>query len=242
MSGMGRTREASDVATRYNLAAMNPKDAPQTIDFAKLRRDYMQRSLSEYEVDADPVKQFIAWLNEAVDAGAMEPNAMTLATSTSDGLPSARIVLLKRVDHEGFAFFTNYRSPKARDLEANPRAALLFYWPELERQVRIEGAVSRTSEDESDAYFNNRPPDARVGSAASVQSEVLASREVLERAAADLRARYPHGNVPRPAHWGGYRLRPTRLEFWQGRPSRLHDRIDYVVIPGGAWATRRLSP
>jgi pyridoxamine 5'-phosphate oxidase len=221
---------------------MSSQPAPQAPDFSKLRVDYKQRSLSEHEVDPDPVKQFVTWLNQAVEAGAMEPNAMTLATCTKDGLPSARIVLLKRVDHDGFSFFTNYRSRKGRELDVNPRAALLFYWPELERQVRVEGTTTRTSEDESEAYFTSRPPDARIGSAASVQGDVLTSREDLERAAADLRARYPHGNVPRPAHWGGYRVRPERFEFWQGRPSRLHDRIEYMIDNHGTWATRRLSP
>jgi pyridoxamine 5'-phosphate oxidase len=223
-------------------SVMNAPDVPATPDFAKLRRDYMQRSLSEHEVDPDPVKQFLAWLQEAIDAGAMEPNAMTLATCTAAGVPSARIVLLKRVDHDGFAFFTNYLSRKGRELDSNPRASLLFYWPELERQVRIEGGASRTSEDESEAYFTSRPPDARIGSAASAQSDVVASREALELAFAELRQRYPHGNVPRPPHWGGYRVRPQRVEFWQGRPSRLHDRIEYVIDGKGGWTSRRLSP
>jgi pyridoxamine 5'-phosphate oxidase len=211
-------------------------------DFAKLRRDYMRHALSERDVHPDPIKQFVAWLNEAIEANALEPNAMTLATSTADGLPSARIVLLKRIDQHGFAFFTNYNSRKGRELESNPRASLLFYWPELERQVRIEGAVTRTSDDESDSYFSNRPPEARIGSAASAQSELLSSRDDLERAAAALRQRYPDGNVPRPAHWGGYRVQPDRLEFWQGRPSRLHDRIEYVKDQHAQWTTRRLSP
>lgn len=227
---------------RYNSEIMNTQGAPQALDFAKLRREYMLRSLSERQVDPDPVRQFVAWLNEAIEAGAVEPNAMTLATCTNDGLPSARIVLLKGVDQDGFSFFTNYQSRKGRELDANPRAALLFYWPELERQVRIEGAVKRTSDDESEAYFNSRPPDARIGSAASAQGEVVASREALERAAALLRERYPHGNVPRPAHWGGYRVRPERLEFWQGRSSRLHDRIEYRRDEKGGWEIRRLSP
>jgi pyridoxamine 5'-phosphate oxidase len=222
---------------------MNPQhDAPRTPDLAGLRRDYMQRSLSEHEVDPDPVKQFIAWLHEAIDAGAAEPNAMTLATATPNGVPSARIVLLKRVDHDGFSFFTNYTSRKGRELDSNPRASLLFYWPELERQVRIDGAVTRTSEDESEAYFTSRPPDARIGSAASAQSEAVSSREELERAFEELRARYPHGNVPRPPQWGGFRVRAERMEFWQGRASRLHDRIEYVCTPDGAWTTRRLWP
>ena len=211
------------------------------LDFARLRHEYTQRSLSERDVDRDPIKQFVLWLKEAVDAGANEPNAMTLATSASDGAPSARMVLLKDINQEGFAFFTNYLSRKARELDANPRAALVFYWPELERQVRIEGDVVRTGEDESDAYFQNRPPQARLGSAASPQSEVIESRHVLEDRMRELSERYPQGNAPRPRHWGGYRVRPARIEFWQGRPSRLHDRILYVKEPAG-WIIRRLAP
>jgi pyridoxamine 5'-phosphate oxidase len=207
----------------------------------RLRRDYQAKSLSETDVDADPVKQFVRWLNEAIDAKATEPNAMTLATATPDGVPSGRIVLLKGVDADGFSFFTNYQSRKGQELEANPRAALVFYWPELERQVRVEGTVRRTTDEESDRYFTRRPPAARVGSAASPQSQVLASRAELDQRAADLLRQYPSGEVPRPDHWGGYRVVPTRVEFWQGRPSRLHDRIDYVQR-NGAWATRRLAP
>ena len=219
---------------------MNSHDV--TPDLAKLRREYMRHALTERDAHPDPVKQFVTWLNEAIEAGAMEPNAMTLATSTPDGVPSARIVLLKRVGQDGLAFFTNYKSRKGRELDANPRASLLFYWPELERQVRVEGTVTHTTEEESEAYFSSRPPEARIGSAASTQSEVLSSREDLDRAAAALRERYPDGNVPRPTHWGGYRVKPERIEFWQGRPSRLHDRIEYVKDQQGLWTIRRLSP
>ena len=219
---------------------MNSHDV--TPEFAKLRREYMRHALSARDAHPDPVKQFVTWLNEAIEAGAMEPNAMTLATSTPDGVPSARIVLLKRVGQDGLAFFTNYKSRKGRELDANPRASLLFYWPELERQVRVEGTVTHTTEEESEAYFSSRPPEARIGSAASTQSEVLSSREDLERAAAALRERYPDGNVPRPSHWGGYRVKPERIEFWQGRPSRLHDRIEYAKDQQGLWTIRRLSP
>jgi len=215
-----------------------PENAP---DFAKLRRDYSKRSLDERDVDADPIKQLVAWLREAVDAGANEPNAMTLATCDPGGAPSARMVLLKAVDDRGLSFFTNYRSRKARELDANPRAALVFFWHELERQVRVEGSVIRTTDAESDDYFHKRPLDARIGAAASPQSEIVESRAVLEQQMNFIRQRHPAGDVPRPAHWGGYRITPTRLEFWQGRPSRLHDRIEYVH-DNDRWLIRRLAP
>ena len=219
---------------------MTQADLPHP-DFARLRRDYSQRSLSEADVDPDPIKQFITWLSEAVDAGANEANAMTLATADPGGSPSARTVLLKSVDQAGLAFFTNYNSRKARDLESNPRAALVFFWPELERQVRIEGTVTRTSEAESEAYFHSRPADARFSAAASPQSEPVASRQMLEQRIAALRKQHPAGDVPRPAHWGGYRVLPTRLEFWQGGAGRLHDRIEYLR-DGSKWTVRRLAP
>ena len=214
----------------------------QSPDFSRLRVEYRQRSLSEGEVDPDPIRQFILWLNEAIAAQLPEPNAMTLATSTRDGIPSARMVLLKQVDERGFAFFTNYLSRKGRELEQNPVAALVFYWPELERQVRIEGQVGRTSDEESDTYFNSRPAESRIGSAASVQSQPIPSRQWLEERASRLWQEHPQGDVPRPPQWGGYRLHPQRIEFWQGRPSRLHDRIEYLLNARAAWEIRRLSP
>jgi pyridoxamine 5'-phosphate oxidase len=212
------------------------------VDLAGLRIEYRQRSLAEGEVDADPIRQFVVWLNEAIAVRAHEPNAMTLATCTKGGVPSARMVLLKGVGQSGFAFFTHYQSRKGRELEENPRAALVFYWPELERQVRVEGEVERTSEEESDEYFASRPVESRVGSAASSQSEVIESRRVLEERVKELWEKYPSGDVPRPGHWGGYRVRPMRMEFWQGRESRLHDRIEYVRDGRGKWVVRRLSP
>jgi pyridoxamine 5'-phosphate oxidase len=211
-------------------------------DFSLLRVEYKQRELDERDVAQDPITQFILWLNEAINAGAHEPNAMTLATCTPAGMPSARIVLLKGVDERGFAFYTNYLSHKGRELDQNPNAALVFYWPELERQVRVEGIVSRTSAQESSDYFNSRPADARIGSAASPQSQPLASRGELEALQKNLRDRYPDGNVPCPPHWGGYRVRPRRVEFWQGGPSRLHDRIEYLLDGNGQWTRRRLAP
>ena len=211
-------------------------------DFSALRIEYKQRSLSEADVAREPVGQFLRWLDEAIAARALEPNALTLATATPQGIPSARIVLLKGVDERGFVFFTNYQSRKGRELEANPRAAMVFFWPELERQVRIEGELSHTADEESDAYFNSRPVEARIGSAASPQSQPIASRDLLEARERALWAQHPSGDIPRPSHWGGYRLRPTRLEFWQGRPGRLHDRIEYVRAADGSWSVRRLAP
>jgi pyridoxamine 5'-phosphate oxidase len=202
---------------------------------------YSDTTLDENTVDPDPLILFQRWLDEAIAVGIHLPEAMTLATTTVDGRPSARLVLLKQADARGFVFFTNYNSAKARDLDANPQAALVFYWPQFERQVRVEGSVERTSAEESDAYFKRRPRASQIGALASPQSEVVAFREVLEQRFRELENLYEGREVDRPEHWGGYRLLPDRIEFWKGRPSRLHDRILYER-QGDTWSIRRLAP
>ena len=211
------------------------------MDTSHLREDYLKGQLVESAAPADPLPLFREWLSAAIDAGLPEPYAMTLATASADGLPSARIVLLRKADEYGFTFFTNYASQKGADLAANPRAGLLFYWAAMERQVRVEGAVERTSAAESDAYFASRPYDSQIGAWASPQSAVIEDRASLEQCAAELSRTYPD-EVPRPPHWGGYRLTALAVEFWQGRQSRLHDRLRYEREPGGAWKRCRLAP
>ncbi|HEX6644808.1 MAG TPA: pyridoxamine 5'-phosphate oxidase [Gemmatimonadales bacterium] len=210
---------------------------------ADLRREYARARLDEQDVGPDPFATFTTWFSQAVQADLPEPNAMTLATASADGTPSARIVLLKAFDERGFVFYTDYRSRKSRELEANPRAALVFHWQELERQVRIVGNVSRVSGEESDAYYRSRPLGSRIGAWASEQSAVLPSRAVLEERLGALTGRYASGDVPRPPHWGGFRIAPLEVEFWQGRESRLHDRFRYRRSgPGAPWIVERLSP
>jgi pyridoxamine 5'-phosphate oxidase len=206
------------------------------------RKDHTRSSLGETDVDPDPIRQFALWFDEACESGNPEFNAMTLATATPDGRPSARMVLLRGADERGFAFFTNYESRKARELEANPLAALVFFWHELERQVRIEGRVERVSAKESDTYFQSRPQGARIGAWASPQSQVIAGRDVLEAKFAEIESRHQGESIPRPANWGGYRLVPHSIEFWQGRPNRLHDRLRYTRRPAGSWVIERLAP
>jgi len=212
-----------------------------TLDLAALRRDYALATLDERDVDADPIRQFERWFADAAAARVPEPNAMTLSTATRDGVPSARIVLLKGVDANGFAFYTDYRSRKGAELAENPLAALTFLWKEIERQVRITGSVSRVSTQESDAYFRTRPLGSRLGAWASHQSAVLASREELEARVQVVIGRFPDGDVPLPPHWGGFRVAPDEIEFWQGRPDRLHDRLLYRRGERG-WEISRLSP
>ncbi|WP_132539023.1 pyridoxamine 5'-phosphate oxidase [Plasticicumulans lactativorans] len=208
---------------------------------ADLRRNYCLGSLDGADVDPDPIRQFARWFEEAVRAEVTEPNAMTVATVTPEGRPRARVLLLKGFDARGFTFFTNYESAKGCELAANPTAALCFWWVELERQVRIEGTVTRLDRAESAAYFMSRPLGSRIGAWASQQSHVIADRTTLEARFAELEARYADGDVPMPDYWGGYRLAPDRIEFWQGRPSRLHDRIRYR-LEQGSWVIERLEP
>ena len=198
--------------------------------------------LDEKNVEPNPFDLFRRWFDAAVASGSRLPDAMTLATATKDGKPSARVVLLKQFDSNGFVFYTNYNSAKARELEENPQAALVMYWTVFDRQIRVEGTVERVSTRQSDEYFRTRPSDSQIGALASPQSEVIESREVLERRFAELEKAYRDRHVERPAHWGGYILKPERIEFWQNRSGRLHDRILYQLNSSGSWSIQRLAP
>jgi pyridoxamine 5'-phosphate oxidase len=212
-----------------------------SISIADLRQNYTFHHLNETDVDPNPFKQFQLWFEQTLQAELPEPNAMTLATATKEGIPSARIVLLKGMSNRGFTFYTNYESHKGNDLAENPQAVLVFWWALLERQIRIEGCVEKVSAEEADEYFHSRPRESRLGAWVSQQSRVIPNREVLEQQFRDLDARYQEQDIPRPEHWGGYRLVPRRIEFWQGRPNRLHDRLRYR-LENGAWTIERLAP
>ena len=215
-------------------------------DLTSIRTDYAREGLHERDLDPSPIAQLDRWLNEAIGAHHPEPTAMILATASPEGEPAARVVLLKGLDERGLVFFTNYESDKGRQLEENPRASAVFFWLLLERQARVNGTVSRVSRAETEAYFRSRPRESQLGTWASEQSHVLAGREELEARLEAARSRFGDGDVPCPPMWGGYRLVPVRVEFWQGRPSRLHDRLRYTRkgegLPESAWIVERLSP
>jgi len=211
------------------------------IDHAGFRHEYIGEGLRRADLDSDPIKQFDSWFAAAAKAGIHDANAMSLATA-ADGRPSARIVLLKDFDERGFVFFTNYASDKGRHLEKNPRAALVLYWMEVERQIRIEGTVEKTSREESEQYFHTRPEGAQLGAWASRQSEVIDGRRVLDARLDEMKQRYAQDEIPLPPHWGGYRVKPDVFEFWQGRPNRLHDRFRYTRQADGSWQIDRLAP
>jgi pyridoxamine 5'-phosphate oxidase len=212
------------------------------MSLSDLRREYTLAGLKESDLDPNPLKQFDKWFQQALAAGLPEPNAMTLATATLGGKPSARIVLLKGLDERGFVFFTNYESQKGRELSANPQAALVCYWIELERQVRINGQVSCVSVEESEEYFRSRPLGSQLGAWASRQSEVVGGRKILEDRLEALTREYQSKPIPLPPNWGGYRVAPEAIEFWQGRPNRLHDRLRYTLQSNSQWLIERLSP
>jgi pyridoxamine 5'-phosphate oxidase len=211
-------------------------------DIENLRQDYNAASLNETDVDANPMRQFDKWFNEAINFKVHEPNAMTLATATHDGRPSARIVLLKGFNDDGFKFYTNYLSRKGKEISKNPLGALVFHWGDMERQIRIEGTIDKLDRDYSEKYFHSRPKLSQIGAVASPQSQEITSREELEQRMAQLEIEYADSTVPKPSFWGGYVLRPRLIEFWQGRRSRLHDRIVYKKTDNKNWKIVRLAP
>ena len=213
----------------------------RTMDLSELRLAYTKSGLSESDIDPDPFLQFSLWMNQAMAMRLLEPNAMTLATADASGQPNARTVLLKGFDQRGFVFYTNYESRKAREIAANSRVALLFYWDVLERQIRIHGRASHVSATESDEYFASRPTGHQIGAWVSDQSSVIADRQVIEESLATMAKRFEPGHVPRPPHWGGIRVTPDLIEFWQGRPNRLHDRLEYRLVDE-RWIVFRLAP
>jgi len=212
------------------------------IDLTALHQEYAAHGLRRVDLDPDPIKQFSAWFTASIEAEIPDVNAMSLATASSDGKPSVRIVLLKGFDESGFVFYTNYASAKGRQLAENPRAALAIFWQQLERQIRIEGSVEKTSRDDSLRYFHSRPSGAQLGAWASHQSEVIDARRILEARLAEMTERFAGDEIPLPPHWGGYRVRPAMIEFWQGRPNRLHDRFRYTRASDGKWSIARLAP
>jgi len=215
---------------------------PNINSIREIRKEYIQESLDEKHMHTSAIQQFQVWWNEALKSEIQEPNAMTLATASADGLPSARIVLLKDFDEKGFVFYTNYNSFKGQQLAENPRACLVFFWKELERQVRITGVTTKVSAIESDEYFNIRPEGSRIGAIASPQSQVISNREWLESEVKQLQNKFSSDAIKRPEHWGGYRLMPAIIEFWQGRPNRLHDRLQYTLQEDASWKIERLAP
>jgi pyridoxamine 5'-phosphate oxidase len=211
-------------------------------DIQSIRNEYSKESLSEKDTDKDPIKQFDKWFTEVLKSEQAEPTAMTLATATTDGRPSARIVLMKGFNGDGFSFYTNYLSRKGKEIAKNPLGALIFFWDTLERQVRVEGTIEKLSREESEKYFHSRPKGSQVGAVVSPQSQEIPDRDGLEKKWQEAEAQYADKEVPKPSHWGGYILRPRLIEFWQGRPSRLHDRILYKKVDNKSWKKVRLAP